>query len=129
MVPVKGGAPKALTTDHSGWAKAEFLTDTEIVLIKLHEGRFKLFKTKVGQEITLEPVPWFGADSLSVRDINRDANGRWQMLYVDHKNSGRIALVEDNFTKFIPMDIPEPLSQTCHQQQRNSCGIYYDRRS
>ncbi len=109
VVPVKGGAPKALTTDHSGWAKAEFLTDTEIVLIKLHEGRFKLFKTKVGQEITLEPVPWFGADSLSVRDINRDANGRWQMLYVDHKNSGRIALVEDNFTKFIPMDIPEPV--------------------
>ncbi len=107
VAPVKGGAPKAITTDHSGWAKVEFLSDREMLLFKLQDGIDKLFRARVDNVITLEPVKWFGADSLSVRSLTRDEQGRWQILYADHKNSGRLALADSNFTKITPLDIPD----------------------
>lgn len=107
VAPVKGGTPKAITTDHSGWAKIEFISDKEMLLYKLQDGMDKLFRAKVDSEIVLEPVKWFGADSLSVQNIYRDQEGRWQILYADHKNNGRLALADSDLRNFTPMDIPD----------------------
>ncbi|MDY0381770.1 MAG: S41 family peptidase [Candidatus Cloacimonadaceae bacterium] len=107
VVPAKGGEPKALTGDHSGWAKTEFIDDRNLILFKLHKGKDTLFRARIDKEISLEPVRWFGADSLSVNNINRDEFGRWQIRYRDHKNAGRIALADSSFQKIRPMDIDE----------------------
>jgi C-terminal processing protease CtpA/Prc/Tol biopolymer transport system component len=107
VAPVKGAEPIALTNDHSGWAKVEFLNDREMVLFKQEHGKETLFRTTVDPEIELEPIKWFGADSLNVSDINRDAYGRWQIRYADYINSGRIAIADSNFTNIRPLEIPE----------------------
>jgi len=124
VVPAKGGEPKAITRDHSGWAQTEFLDDRNLILFKLHKGRTSLFRGKIDHEISLEPVQWFGADSLSVRDINRDEFGRWQIRYMDHRNSGRVALADSLFQTIKAMDIPELVISNVSINQSGSHAAY-----
>jgi C-terminal processing protease CtpA/Prc/tricorn protease-like protein len=108
IVPRKGGEPKQLTDDHSGWANAIFINDRQLVLSKLDHGREKLFTTTIekGKEPVLTPIEWFGADSLSIQDIHKDAQGRWQIKYQDHISAGRIALADKGKTDLLAMNTP-----------------------
>ena len=108
IVPRKGGIPKQITDDHSGWANMIFINDREIVLSKLDHGREKLFSAKIekDKDPVLTPIEWFGADSLSIQDIHKDSDGRWQIKYQDHINAGRIALADKGKTDLLEMNAP-----------------------
>jgi tricorn protease len=108
IVPRKGGEPKQLTHDHSGWANMMFLTDRELILSKLDDGREKLFITTLekDKDPVLKPVQWFGADSLSIQDIIKDPQGRWQIKYQDHLSAGRIAIADKGQTNLLAMNTP-----------------------
>lgn len=108
IVPRKGGEPRQITDDHSGWANMIFINDRELVLSKLDRGREKLFITTIEKDKApvLVPIEWFGADSLSIQDIHKDSDGRWQIKYQDHINAGRIALADKGKTNLLPMNAP-----------------------
>lgn len=108
IVPRKGGIPKQITDDHSGWANIIFIDDKELVLSKLDHGREKLFTTTIEQdkEPVLTPIDWFGADSLSIQDIHKDSDGRWQIKYQDHISAGRIAMADKGKTELMAMNTP-----------------------
>lgn len=108
LVPLKGGEPKQLTHDHSGWANMMFLSDRELILSKLDQGRDKLFHVSLekDKDPVLKPVAWFGADSLSIQDIIKDAQGRWQIKYQDHISAGRIAIADKGKTNLLAMNTP-----------------------
>lgn len=108
IVPRKGGQPKQITDDHSGWANMIFINDKQLVLSKLDHGREKLFTTTIekDKDPVLIPIKWFGADSLSIQDIHKDANGRWQIKYQDHISAGRIAFGDKGKTDLLDMNAP-----------------------
>lgn len=124
VVPVKGGIPKPITTDHSGWAKVEFLSDREMVLFKHNQGKDSLYRAKVDKEIVPEPIKWFGADSLSVRDIDKDQFGNWQIRYADYKNAGRVALADSLFENIRPMNIENLLISNLAFNKSGSHAAY-----
>lgn len=108
IVPRKGGIPKQITDDHSGWANMIFINDRELVLSKLDHGREKLFSATIekDKDPVLTPIEWFGADSLSIQDVRKDSEGRWQIKYQDHISAGRIALADKGKTELLSMNTP-----------------------
>ena len=106
IVPRKGGEPRPITDDHSGWANMIFINDRELVLSKLDQGRERLFSMTISKDKDpkLIPIQWFGADSLSIQDVHKDSFGRWQIKYQDHINAGRIAMADKGKINLLPMN-------------------------
>lgn len=107
VAPKKGGEAKAITSDHSGWSKIEFIDNLNFLMVKQDAGISRLYQGKVSDEIELKPVKWFGADSLSVTNITKDSRGRLQLSYQDYFSSGKIALADSASTDFRPFPAKE----------------------
>jgi C-terminal processing protease CtpA/Prc/Tol biopolymer transport system component len=106
IVPRKGGKPIQITHDHAGWANMVFISDRELILSKLDRGREKLFTMSVDDDLSLKPFSWFGADSLAVKEVSKDAQGRLQIKYQDSQNAGRVAIADKGSTVLRPIDAP-----------------------
>ncbi len=106
FMPRKGGEVRQISFDHSGINSMQFLDNRRLVLIKLDNGKNKLFIAKADSVISLEKVDWFGADSLSIEDLNMDEKGRWSFLYADYYRHNKIAVADSGLVNIRAIDTP-----------------------
>jgi len=124
IVPRKGGKPRQITFDHSGWANMIFFDDRELILSKLDNGREKLFTLNIEDDLTLEPLKWFGADSLSVKELTKDNTGRWQIKYQDSQNAGRVAIADSDSKTLRPVNAPGMVFSNFAINESGSHAVY-----
>lgn len=124
IVPRKGGKPRQITHDHSGWANMVFIDDRKLILSKLDQGREKLFTLTIDDDLNLEPFAWFGADSLSVKEVSKDSKGRLQIKYQDSQNAGRVAIADEGSTVLRPVDAPGMVISNFAINESGSHAVY-----
>ncbi len=124
IVPRKGGVPRQITFDHSGWANMIFWEDREMILSKLDNGREKLFSMTVDEDLSLKPLKWFGADSLSVQDLVKDSEGRWLIKYQDYQSAGKVAIADKDSKKLRPINAPGVVTSNFAINKSGTHGVY-----
>jgi len=106
FMPRKGGDQKQISFDHSGINSMQFLDNRTLVLTKMENGKNRLYTARADTVISLNPVEWFGADSLGIEDFAKDDNGRWIFVYVDYFRHNKIAIADSGLVNIRPIDTP-----------------------
>ncbi len=104
FMPRKGGEVRQISFDHSGINSMQFLDNRRLVMSKLDNGKNKLFIATADSVISLKKVDWFGADSLSIEDLNMDKKGRWSFLYADYFRHNKVAIADSGLVNIRPID-------------------------
>lgn len=94
FLPRKGGEAKQITFDHSSFNALQFIDNRRMLVSRLEGGKNKLFIAQADSVINLEPLSWFGADSLNVLDFYRDDENRWTILYADYFRHNKLAIAD-----------------------------------
>lgn len=124
VMPRKGGIPRQITRDHSGYAGMHFIDDRNLIIRKLANGKEQLFTTKVDSLMEMVPYDWFGKDSLEVENVMQDQNGRWTVHYRDYWRSGRIAMADSGFVNLRPMNTPWVVISNFAVNQAGTHAVY-----
>lgn len=106
FMPIKGGEVKQITQDHTNPEQMLFIDNRNVLINKLHDGKFRLFTAKADSLIEMKPLKWFGADSLNVEEITRDDQGRFSILYSDYFRHNKIAIADSGLVNIRPIDTP-----------------------
>jgi C-terminal processing protease CtpA/Prc/tricorn protease-like protein len=125
LIPRKGGEAKQFTFDHSSANSMQFVDKRKLIISKLDAGKNRLFSVSVDSLSTLvEPVAWFGADSLSVEEFYMDDDGRWTILYNDYERGKKIALADSGFVNIRPIKTPWAVTTNFALNKAGTHGVY-----
>lgn len=110
-MPRKGGESRQVTADLGGVSNMLFLNDNRTLLMqRLKQGQDKLFKTRIDSTMALQPVDWFGQDSLFVESLYRDQSGLIMVHYRDQMKGGNVAYTDDSLSTFTRIPTPWVIS-------------------
>lgn len=124
LMPRKGGEPKQITFDHSAANYMQFVDKRKLVISKLVNGKNRLFTVTADSLFSVEPVDWFGSDSLSVEEIYMDNKGRWAILYNDYERGKKLALADSGFVNIRPIKTPWAVSTNFAYNKAGTHGVY-----
>lgn len=124
MVPRKGGDAKQISMDHSPAESMQFIDKRKLILNKLVDGKHKLFSVVADSVFTMEPVAWFGADSLDVEEVNMDKHGRWTIVYSDYERGNKLALADSGFVNIRPIKTPWAVTTNFRLNDAGTYGVY-----
>lgn len=108
--PRAGGEPKRVTFDQTGILGMEFLEDSRnMLLLKMDQGKKKMYKVNVESPTQMEEIDWFGRDSLSVEGFYLTPSGIWVVHYSTPRLGGQIAIADSGFVNIRSINVPQPV--------------------
>jgi len=124
FTPLKGGDVKQITCNQDAAAQMLFLDDRNLIINLLNDGKYKLFKARADSLVSLQPLDWFGADSLNVEEISRDRFGRWMIKYSDYFRHDQIAIADSGLTNIRKIDTPWSVTTNFAVNKSGTYAVY-----